>query len=98
MSEKVVCKTPSPGKKPTRIDKWKYDLIAKCILGLVPHRGEGILFKDLPQKVQAKLSAKQKKELGSIAWYTTCVKLHLEVIGEIRRVKNSRPQRLLRGK
>jgi hypothetical protein len=44
---KVECETPTPGKKPTRIHKWKYDIISKAILELLPVSGEGLLFKDL---------------------------------------------------
>ena len=32
MQDKVICRTPTPNKKPTRIDKWKFDLIHNAIL------------------------------------------------------------------
>ena len=32
---KIVCQTPTPGKKPTRIAKWKYDLVRSTILKVV---------------------------------------------------------------
>lgn len=95
-SEKVVCHTPTPGKKPTRIDKWKYDLVRGAILKSVPDKGEGVLFKDLPGQVKQAISAQDLKRLGSVSWYTTVVKLELEVVGEIKRVAGASPQRLLR--
>jgi hypothetical protein len=33
-------------------------------------------------------------QLGSVSWYTTTVKLDLEVKGEIERIPGSSPQRL----
>lgn len=27
--EKVICHTPTPGKKPTRIDCWKYEAVRR---------------------------------------------------------------------
>ena len=32
--ERVVCETPTPGKKLTRIHKWKYDLLGAPYLRL----------------------------------------------------------------
>ena len=95
-NDKVVCETPTAGKKPTRIDRWKFDLLRSTILKLLPKQGEGIAFKDLPEMVERVLDKEQLEKLGSVPWYVTTVKLHLEVTGEIRRVPRSAPQRLLR--
>jgi len=97
-ADKVLCETPSPGKQPTRIDRWKSDAIRQAILSCVPMRGEGVAFRDLPTLVTQKLSAKNRQAVGSIKWYTTVVKLDLEVKGEIERVDGVSPQRLRRVK
>ena len=94
--KKVVCETPTLGKKPTRIAKWKYDIVRQAILNSIPKKGDGLLFKELPEKVKHELSIHDKTRLGSIGWYTTCVKLDMEVKGEIMRVSGSKPQRLIR--
>ena len=94
--DRVVCETPTPGKKPTRIVKWKYDLVRKAILKSIPKRGEGVLFKDLAAMVAGQLTVAEKERLGSIGWYTTAVKLDLEAKGEIYRLPKETPQRLLR--
>ncbi len=94
--KKITCKTPSPGKQPTRIAQWKYDVVRSALLRLVPKKGDGVIFRDLPKMVAKALKPNELKQLGSASWYTTVVKLHLEVIGELKRVPDATPQRLLR--
>ena len=92
--DKVTCETPTPGKKPTRIAKWKYDLIRTAILAVVPSDDQGVEFRVLPKLVEGQISADDLKRLGSVSWYTTTVKLDMEGKGVIERVPASNPQRL----
>ncbi len=92
--EKILVETPTPGKQPTRITRWKYDLIRAAILAVVPTDEHGVEFSALPQLVEAQVSAQDLQRLGSVSWYTTTVKLDLEVKGEIERIPGSKPQRL----
>ena len=94
--KKIICKTPTPGKKPTRIDQWKYVAIRRAILNALPKSGKGLPFKALAEHVERHLAPDELRDLGSVSWYTTTVKLDLEVRGEIRRVDGMRPQRLLK--
>lgn len=94
--ERIVCKTPTPGKQPTRILKWKYDLVRDKILAIVDQNPEGVSFKDLPGLVGSKLTSEEVQRLGSISWYVTTVKLHMEVEGDIERIPYSTPQKLKR--
>lgn len=94
--DKITCRTPTPGKKPTRIDQWKFDTIRMAILKAVPRRGGGIAFRDLTGLVKKQISSADQKKIGSLMWYTTTVKLELEVRGELKRVEGTPPQRLLR--
>ncbi|MBD3670542.1 MAG: hypothetical protein HUJ29_07180 [Gammaproteobacteria bacterium] len=96
MEDKVLCKTPSPNKKPTRIARWKYDAVRRCILKSIDESDAGLLFKELPDRVANHLSADERARLGSIAWYTTTVKLDMEVAGEIQRSPGKGPQKLTR--
>jgi len=96
-ADKITCETPTPGKKPTRIPRWKYEAVRSAILGIVPARGRGVPFGELPRLVAKRLSDDERDRLGSVGWHTTTVKLHLEVLGEIRRMPGVSPQRLLRG-
>jgi hypothetical protein len=92
--DKVLCSTPTPGKQPTPIDRWKYDLVRSAILAAVPSSEQGIEFRALPGLVEQQLEPGELTKLGSVSWYTTTVKLDLEVKGEIERVPGSNPQRL----
>ncbi len=91
---RVVCETPTPGKKPTRIHKWKYDLLRRIILETVADSPDGVEFRKLPSLVNACLDEEQRDKLGSVSWYTTSVKLDMEVKGEIERIAGVRPQKL----
>lgn len=98
-NDKVSCQTPTPGKKPTRILAWKYDLVRDAILKVLPYEEPGVLFmKELPDLVDNQLNESDRGRLGSVGWYTTTVKLDMEVKGEIMRVAGSKPQRLIRCK
>jgi len=94
--EKIPCKTPIPRKKTVNIPAWKYNLVSKVILKAAPKREPGILFKKLPAAVDKLLSVKQKEKLGSLGWYTTTVKLDMEIKGSIRRVSEASPQRFIK--
>lgn len=91
---KVVCRTPTPGAKPTRIDAWKFETIRSAILACVPGNGDGTLLVELPGLVTEQLTAADRERVGSVGWYTTTVKLELEVRGELERLKDVKPQRL----
>ena len=91
---RIVCETPTPGKKPTRIHKWKYGLLRGIILDILTGSADGVEFRSLPSLIDASLSAEQRADLGSVSWYTTTVKLDMEVKGDIVRVPGAKPQRL----
>lgn len=91
---RIVCETPTPGKKPTRIHKWKYDLLHGIILDILAASADGVEFRGLPAIIDARLSPEQRATLGSVSWYTTTVKLDMEVKGDIVRAPGEKPQRL----
>ncbi|MFK7888168.1 MAG: hypothetical protein AB8G16_15010 [Gammaproteobacteria bacterium] len=93
---RTVCHTPTPGKQPTSIPTWKYDLVRTAVLAAVPTAEPGVVAKDLPAMVGDQLDADDKAQLGSITWYTTTVKLNMEVDGELARVAGAKPQRLIK--
>ncbi len=92
--DKVVCATPTPGKATTRITAWKYETVRRAVLDALADRPEGVAFRELPRLVEERLGAEQRTRLGSVPWYTTMVKLDLEVRGEIERIGGVTPQHL----
>jgi hypothetical protein len=92
--DRVLCETPTPGKQPTRIPRWKYETVRRAILQALSSNGNSLAFRDLPGEVSRMLSSDERARLGSVSWYTTVVKLDLEVKGELERLPGSRPQRL----
>jgi len=94
--EKILCKTPTPNKKPVKIDKWKYDAVRNAILQIVPKmgEGEGVVFKELSGEVAKRLTEDERENLGSVNWFTTCVKLDMELKGELKRMKKNDVQHL----
>lgn len=94
--ERVLCQTPTPGKQATHIPRWKYEAIRRAILEAMTSSADDMAFKDLPREVARFLSAEERERIGSVSWYTTVVKLDLEVKGELERIPGARPQRLHR--
>jgi hypothetical protein len=97
-ADTVVCQTPTPGKQPTHIERWKYDLIHSAILAVIPSGEQGVEFRDLPALVEQQIDPHDLAKLGSVSWYTTTVKLDMEVKGELERVPEYKPQRLIRSR
>lgn len=94
--DRIICRTPTPDRQPTRIEAWKFDTVRRAILAALPREGDGLAFKELPARVAAHLDTGARSRLGSVGWYTTTVKLELEVRGEIMRVPGRGAQRLVR--
>ncbi|RED12284.1 DUF6958 family protein [Pontivivens insulae] len=91
---RVACRTPAKGRDGvTNIPEWKFDAVRGAILAGLSQGP--VLFKDLNAAVDARLTADQRRDLGSLGWHVTTVKLELEVRGEIVRVPGSGPQRIM---
>ena len=91
---KVMCQTPTPGRQPTRIDRWKYDLVHSAILAVIPTDDQGVEFRELPGLVEDHINPADLEKLGSVSWYTTTVKLDMKVKRELERIPGSKPQKL----
>lgn len=84
--EKTACRTPTPGKKPTAIPTWKYELLSDAITVILGRAGgDGVRFVDLPDLVRDQIDAENLAELGSVNWHVTTVKLEMEVRGDVAR-------------
>lgn len=81
-----------PSKTAPSINTSAYEAYRDALLAVIPADENGIAFKDLSAAAEA--FAPNLNQHGSVGWYTTTVKLHLEAIGIIERVPKSRPQRV----
>ena len=87
MKDKI--RTLHPEKKQgVNISREKYEMIRKAILCVLQQKKE-ITFMNLSRAVEKEVNGNFD---GSVTWYVTTVKLHMEARGEVKRVPNSRPQ------
>ena len=93
---KIQLKHPDATKVAPRISAATYETVRAAILEVIDGDQVDVPFVGLADKVAAILAPPVLKEPGSVGWYTTAVKLHLEANGEIQRVPGSQPQRLRR--
>jgi hypothetical protein len=93
--DRVACRTPTPGGKPTRIERWKFEAVRGAILDAVKAEDDGLPFVRLNDAVRARLTPEERTYLGSVGWYAVTVKLELEVAGELKRARVAGRQVLL---
>lgn len=94
--ERIVCRTPTPGKQPTSIPAWKYRAVWTALLTIVPAEMPGIAARALPDRVAAALPRNVREGLGSVSWHVTTVRLNMEVEGELQRVAGLRLLHVMR--
>ena len=90
MQNTLYAQTPTPGKKGLWVDQTKYRLIEEAILHVLEDK-RSTTFTELVEGVKTQLIG---RFVGSIAWYTTVVKLDMEVRNIIERVPGATPQQL----
>jgi hypothetical protein len=90
----VLCENPKPGKQPTRMPRWKYDVVRSAILEVLSSTPQGMAYKSIVAAVASALDTDTRDRLGSLSWHTVVVKLDLEARGLIERVPGTRPQLL----
>ncbi|MBV6391995.1 MAG: hypothetical protein KPEEDBHJ_01212 [Anaerolineales bacterium] len=90
MMESFLTLHPDSTKKGVKIEKAKYDTMRNAILETLRRDG-AMPFMELAALIEDQLRGQFD---GSVMWYYTTVKLDLEARGEIRRVPNTKPQRV----
>ncbi len=86
----VYAQTITPNRQGVNISKEKYDTIYRAIIKVLKIN-RSIQFGELARLVEKHL---KRPFDGSIAWYTTTVKLDMEKRGIIERIPDEKPQRL----
>ncbi|MEM8982249.1 MAG: hypothetical protein AAGC71_04430 [Pseudomonadota bacterium] len=62
----------------------------------MPRDADGIEAREIPDLVRQQLTQDERKRLGSVGWYTTTVRLELEVAGKLHRLRGRGPVRVSR--
>ena len=96
ISPKVPCRTPAKDRDGvTNIPAWKFNTVRSAILDAVASAGpDGLPFSQLKSAVSERLSEPDARDLGSLGWHVTTVKLELECRNELQRMHGISPQRL----
>ena len=92
--EMIQLRNINEGVGNTRMERKKYQIYRDAILQAVSEAPQGILFKELPDRVRKLLPSDAPVALGSVTWHVTSVKLDLEARGLIQRQPGRGPQRL----
>jgi len=97
IEDTVACRSPAEGRNGvTPVPRWKFEVVRGAILEAVRKAGpDGLPFAHLANAVRSRLPAEDQARIGSLNWHTTCVKLELEVAGEIGRRRGVVPQKLV---
>lgn len=90
--DKIQMWNPNTGRPDVKIDREKFDAVRKAILKALPRKGSTMPFKELPLATELNLPDGQIPGGGSVMWYVTTVKLHMEHEGERERVAGETPQ------
>lgn len=83
---KIRCRTPAQGRKPSRIDPWRFVRIRNLILALLADHPDGVRAEDLTDLLRQQMGEDELAGFGSLPFYADAVEGELEVRGEIRRL------------
>ena len=95
--DRIQLRHPDPTKKMPLMAKDQYRLVHDTVLGLVPAELPGITLDEYLAEMKARLP----REMGwdpavSAGWWGMAIKLDMEARGELKRVNDRPPQRIVR--
>ena len=85
-----------PGPPGPAVNAAKYEAVRAAILAALPSEGNGLTWNQMVDTIARQVPPGMFAHLGSVRWYAKTVQADLEAHGQIVRVPNSRPWRLLR--
>lgn len=95
--DRIQLRHRDPSKKTATIARDSYAVARRTILELVPAEEPGITLNDYLDAVATRLpKVKGWDPSLSASWYAMAMKLDLEARGELKRINNRPPQRLIR--
>lgn len=93
----VQLRHPDPKRKMPRMAKGSYALARRTALAVAPKKPPGITLQEFLDEVATRLARNERWDRSaSASWYAMAIKLDLEARGELERVGNKPPQRLVR--
>ena len=95
--DRIQLRNPDPKKKMPRIARHSYALVHKTALAVVPKKAPGITLKEYLDEMATRLPKLRGWDRSTSAgWYAMAIKLDMEARGELKRVNDKPPQRLIR--
>ncbi|HEY8730599.1 MAG TPA: hypothetical protein VIN69_01300 [Candidatus Limnocylindria bacterium] len=96
-AERIQLRDPDPKKKGPCVVADRYAVLRRTALTVVPRSAPGITLDAYLAKMGTRLpKAKGWDPAASTAWCAMAIKLDLEARGELKRVNDKPPQRLVR--
>ena len=95
--DRIQLRNPDPKKKGPRIATDMYAVLQRTALAVVPKKAPGITLKEYIDEMATRLpKVKGWDRSTSASWYAMAIKLDMEARGELKRVNDKPPQRLIR--
>lgn len=97
IDDTVACRTPSKGHHGTTpVPRWKFEAVRGAIIEALRVAGpKGLPSTKLATAVRMRLPQEDQARIGSVNWHTACVKLEMEVAGEIAPSRGGAPQQIV---
>jgi hypothetical protein len=93
----IQLRNPDPKKKMPRIAKDSYALAHETVLAVVPKKAPGIILKQYLDEMATRLpKVKGWDRSLSASWLAMAIKLDMEAKGELKRINDKPPQRIVR--
>lgn len=94
---RIQLRNPDPTKTGPRIATGMYAALRRTALAVVPKKAPGITLTEYRALMETRLAnATGWDPSASASWYAMAIKLDLEARGELKRVNDKPPQRLVR--
>ena len=95
--EPMQLRHPDPRKKMPRMARDSYAIAHKTALAVLPKRAPGITLDEFLAEMATRLpKLKGWDRSASASWWAMAIKLDMEARGEVKRVNDKPPQRLVR--
>jgi hypothetical protein len=93
----IRLRNPDRKKKMPRMAKNSYALVHRTALAVLPKKAPGITLKEFLEEMATRMpKVKGWDRSASASWYAMAIKLDMEARGELKRVNDKPPQRIVR--